>query len=91
MSKPREAWYPYIKNICRRYPENKHPEENRAVSEALEQATPDEVAIIQNVYIKQLCTLREMSARLYISYPTARRKAARFIESVAKILNLPAD
>lgn len=91
MSKPREAWYVYIKNILRRYPENKHAEENRAVSKALEQATPDAAAIIQNVYIKQRYTLREMSARLYISYPTARRKAARFIESVAKNLNLPAD
>ena len=89
MSKPAEAWYPYMKTITRRYPNNRHPEENAAVADALRAARPETQQIVELVFLRKTKTLPEAANLVYISYSTARRLAAGFLGDVAARLGLP--
>lgn len=86
-----EAWQPYVLNILRRYPHNKHPEEDAAIERALEEADPDTAALIDLVYFRKTHSLEAASDRLYISYSTAWRRQMLFRLEVARNLNLPMD
>ena len=89
MSHPKEAWYPYMKNITRKYPNNLHPEENAAVSAALATAAPDTVQLIELAYIKGSKTLREAANLCFLSISTARIRTSAFFREVARNLGLP--
>ena len=91
MSKPAEAWYPYMKTITRRYPQNRHPEEDAAVKAALQAARPETQQIIDLVYIRKTKTLHEAANLVYMSYPNARRLSARFFGDIAARLGLPTN
>ena len=89
MSKPAEAWYPYIRNIAYRYPHNRHPEEDAALKAALEAIEPEEREMIELVYLRRTKTMQEAANLCFVSYSTAHRINRKFLREVAKNLKLP--
>lgn len=89
MSHPKQAWYPYMKNIARRYPDNLHPEENAAVKAALDAAAPETVQLIELSYIKGTKTLRESANLCFLSFSTAKIRTSAFFTDVARNMGLP--
>jgi len=91
MSKPREAWYSYTRNVTKRYPNNVHEVENEAVKKALTDADAVTLDLVQIIYLKKINNLPEAARRCFVSEATARRKTSRFFREVAKNLGLPTN
>ena len=89
MNRWNEAWNPYVLNILKRYPKNKHAEEDEAIRKALEVADAQTVAIVDMVYFGKTKSISGAAEMLFISYSTAWRNQMTFRREVAKNLNLP--
>ena len=88
MSKPRELWWSYVKNVLRKYP--KVPE-REAVDAAIAEFTnrPGVLALIDLVYLRKTHDLTGAAAACFVSWTEAKNWHGEFIRCVAQHLGLP--
>ncbi len=87
MSRPQYPWYPYIKNILRKY-QNTTEREKTAIDEALAAADTESREIVHAVYISRTMSLRAAAQGMFLSYATAQRRATSVIRDIAHRLGL---
>lgn len=88
-SKPRYAWWSYVKSMVRRYPDKVTREEAAAVSEAIQKTEcladgADRMKVIQMALIKNTHTLQGAALSVPCDYETAKRWQQQFIKHVAR-------
>lgn len=88
MSKPRELWWSYVKNVLRKYP---NVPEREAVDAAVEEFTdrPDVLALIGLVYLRKTHDLTGAAAACHVSYGAAKEWHGNFVHCVAHHMGLP--
>lgn len=100
MSKPRERWWGYARNVARSYPELKRRRESlagqeRRELEALEKALEetramdagrDRTKIVELVFFRQSHTLGGASMVVHVSYETAAIYQRKFLKLLGKHL-----
>ena len=89
MSKPRFGWWPYVKDMLRRYPDLTNDDETRAVTAAIESTQrlidgDDRMKVIRMVFFRQTHTLQGAALNVPCSYETAKIWTQQFIRLVAK-------
>ena len=96
MSRPRYAWWGYVKAMVREYPERQGQaltgtalREYEAVQAAIEQTERmrgghDRLKVIGLVYWKRACTLLGAALQVPCSERTAQRWSSAFIKTVAR-------
>lgn len=89
MSSPRYGWWPYVKDMIRRYPEHTTEDETKAVLTAIEDTErlidgDDRLQVIRMVFLKKTHTLQGAAINVPCSYETAKRWTQQFIRLVAK-------
>lgn len=85
MSKPKEIWWSYVKNMVKDYPEG--PEKTRtAVEAAIEEYAdrPEQLQLMDLVYWKKIYNLSEAAEANHIPFATAKLWHKEFIRCVAK-------
>lgn len=87
----KEAWLSYVKTVIRRYPNNIHAIENKAVEDAAQKVQPDVLPIIEAVYIKNEMSIRGAADESFLSYTQTVERAKSFYREVANNLGLPFD
>ena len=87
MSKPRELWWSYVKNVLRKYPNVPGKE---AVDAAIKDFSerPDKLLLIDLIYLRKTHDMNGAAA-CHVSYGTAKRWHGDFLHCVAKHLGLP--
>ena len=96
MSKPKELWWGYVKNVLRAYPDYRKGKARyqHAVELALDETRrlPNgkwRCAIIERVYFRKSHTLEGAASCCHVSYGAAREWHGEFVRLVAKHLGLP--
>lgn len=89
MSKPREAWWGYVREMLRRYPQKTTHGELKAIQTAMEKtkALPDgeeRIAVVKMVFFDRTHTLYGAATNIPCSYETAKRWQRQFIREVAE-------
>lgn len=89
MSNPRYGWWPYVKDMIRRYPDKTTEDETRAVDTAVAETIrlldgEDRMKVIRMVFLKKTHTLQGAALNVPCSYETAKRWTQQFIRLVAK-------
>ena len=89
MSTPRYGWWPYVKDMIRRYPDKTTEDETRAVETAVADTIrlldgEDRMKVIRMVFLKKTHTLQGAALNVPCSYETAKRWTQQFIRLVAK-------
>lgn len=90
LSRPRYAWWDYIRKILVRYPHGEvTPLEATAISTTIEEISQkpngkEILTIIELVYFKGIRTLRGAAMEVPCSYETAKRWQRNFLISVAE-------
>lgn len=85
MSKPRDKWWQYAKNMLRAYKENAVTEgERKAIEETIEETLKlvdgkDRVKVIDLVFFKGTLTLTGAAMKIPCSFDTAQKYHADFI------------
>lgn len=96
MSKPRELWWGYVKNVLRAYPDYRRggAKLRSAVERAMKETRnlPNgewRCAIIEKVYFRESHTLVGAARCCHVSYGAAKEWHGEFVRLVAKHLGLP--
>jgi len=89
MSRPRYAWWGYVREILRRYPKKTTAQEGAAVRYAIERAQHEEgggqcMEIVRMVFFDKTHTLQGAAQRANCDYETAKRWQRRFMHWVAE-------
>jgi len=89
MSNPRYDWWPYVKGMMRRFPDQTNDEETRAVKAAIEETEllpdgADRMKVIRMVFFRETHTLQGAALNVPCSYETAKRWTQQFIKAVAR-------
>lgn len=89
MSKPRYAWWGYIRKILWRYPEGLTSGEREAIEYAIEQTRrmqdgAERMALIEMVFFRKTHTLGGAALALHCEYETAKRRQQQFIRMVGQ-------
>lgn len=85
MSKPRDKWWQYAKNMLRAYKENAVTEgERKAIEETIEETLKlvdgkDRLKVIEFVFFKGTLTLTGAAMQVPCSFDTAQKYHADFI------------
>lgn len=89
MSKPRYGWWPYVKDMLRRYPDHTNDDETRAIESAILDTENlsggrERMKVIQMVFFKKTHTLQGAALNVPCSYETAKEWTQQFIRAVAR-------
>lgn len=96
MSKPKERWWGYVRNILYAYQDmSRSPFHSRmedrecaAVAQALKESDTVTQALVKLVYFDHSHTLRDAAALYGVSFGAARRIHGDFIQLVGKNMGL---
>lgn len=89
MSTPRYDWWPYVKGMVRRFPDNTNDNETKAVRTAIADTErlldgSDRMKVVRMVLLKKTHTLQGAALNVPCSYETAKRWQQQFIKDVAR-------